>query len=127
MIHSSKKVGLSRIFPDGEIPSTTDERLIKAKWFYFSKFVQSFDYDAYLKWKSSEKSEQPTEGVKMTGAKSKEKDDEPHYPLSFHQICDMIARGEEIPGIRQIPNKLHEGTPSKPSLQPRPKPWEKKQ
>jgi len=38
----------------------------------------------------------------------------------------MIAKGLPIPGIRQIPNKINEGTPSKPSMKPRPKPWELK-
>jgi len=53
-------------------------------------------------------------------------DNKPKYPKSFYEICEMIAKGLPIPGIRQIPNKINEGTPSKPSMKPRPKPWELK-
>ncbi|RUS20799.1 hypothetical protein BC937DRAFT_94365 [Endogone sp. FLAS-F59071] len=44
--------------------------------------------------------------------------------LSFAQLVDMINKGEPIPGIKQIPNKLNEGTPSVPSQPRRQKPWE---
>ena len=53
-------------------------------------------------------------------------EDKPKYPKSFYEICEMIAKGLPVPGIRQIPNKINEGTPSKPSMKPRPKPWELK-
>jgi hypothetical protein len=53
-------------------------------------------------------------------------EDKPKYPKSFYEICEMIAKNQPIPGIRQIPNKINEGTPSKPSMKPRPKPWELK-
>jgi len=59
--------------------------------------------------------------------KEEENDDnKPKYPKSFYEICEMIAKGLPVPGIRQIPNKINEGTPSKPSMKPRPKPWELK-
>lgn len=36
----------------------------------------------------------------------------------------MIEKGIEIPGIKQIPNKLNEGVPSEAKMTARPKPWE---
>ena len=49
---------------------------------------------------------------------------QPKYPRSFQELCEMVARGEPIPGIMQIPDKINEGTPSVPTLTPRKKPWE---
>ncbi|KAJ3148584.1 hypothetical protein HDU89_004682 [Geranomyces variabilis] len=47
------------------------------------------------------------------------------YPRSFQEICEMVARGDEVPGIRQIPDKLNDAPPSTSALGPRKKPWEK--
>ncbi|KAF8920468.1 hypothetical protein BGZ58_004356 [Dissophora ornata] len=51
---------------------------------------------------------------------------DPTYPKSFQEICELIAAGKPIPGIRQIPNNLAEGTPSEAKLAPKLKPWEQK-
>ncbi|KAI9010129.1 hypothetical protein DFJ74DRAFT_685939 [Hyaloraphidium curvatum] len=51
--------------------------------------------------------------------------DEPKYPASFMELCQMLAEGKPIPGIREIPNKINEGTPSEAKEAPRKKPWEK--
>ncbi|KAF9558805.1 hypothetical protein EC968_006861 [Mortierella alpina] len=51
---------------------------------------------------------------------------DPSYPKSFQEICELIASGKPIPGIRQIPNNLAEGTPSEAKLAPKLKPWEAK-
>ncbi|KAJ3156180.1 hypothetical protein HDU86_004148 [Geranomyces michiganensis] len=48
-----------------------------------------------------------------------------HYPRSFQEICEMVARGDEVPGIRQIPDRLNDAAPSASALGPRKKPWEK--
>lgn len=51
------------------------------------------------------------------------------YPSSFADVVALISRGEPIPGVREIPDQLAEGEPSKPVLasdeskRPR-KPWE---
>jgi hypothetical protein len=39
---------------------------------------------------------------------------------------EKIEKGEEIPGIKQIPNKLNDAAPSEAKLSVRPKPWEMK-
>ncbi|KAL7007487.1 hypothetical protein EMMF5_002951 [Cystobasidiomycetes sp. EMM_F5] len=57
--------------------------------------------------------------------------DEPQYPVTFEQLAEMIATGTPIPGIREIPNKLNESTPTAPivagSAHAARKPWESTQ
>lgn len=50
--------------------------------------------------------------------------DQPPVRLTFQEIVEKIEKGEEIPGIKQIPNKLNEASPSEAKLAARPKPWE---
>ncbi|KAI8877767.1 hypothetical protein K501DRAFT_259803 [Backusella circina FSU 941] len=99
--------------------------LEKAKLFYYSKFVTPVDADAYKQWKEDKKEQK--EEVKTEGEEEEEeeekKDDKPPR-FTFQELVDMIEKGVEIPGIRQIPNKLNEGTPSESKMTARPKPWE---
>ncbi|TPX32067.1 hypothetical protein SmJEL517_g04787 [Synchytrium microbalum] len=111
----------------------------KAKWFYYCKFVQKFDYEAYLTWKNGSSTaatsastgatttdaQKPSSSFAATAELQTDDSEQPKYPRSFAELCEMVARGEPIPGIRQIPNKLNEGTPSQATLAPRKKPWEK--
>lgn len=46
-------------------------------------------------------------------------------PASFAEICDMIAEGKPIPGIKDIPDMILEGQASETQTQRRKKPWEK--
>ncbi|ORZ17054.1 hypothetical protein BCR42DRAFT_413828 [Absidia repens] len=110
-----------------------DEMLEKAKWFYYTKFVEAFDFNEYQKWKTkvetteeTERDQTTTEGSTSTTMTAN--GDQVTVPpkLSFQQIVEMIETGQEIPGIRQIPDKLNEGEPSQPKLKARPKPWEQK-
>ncbi|KAI7852485.1 hypothetical protein BDC45DRAFT_513492 [Circinella umbellata] len=122
-----------------EDPSTQKEVVERAKWFYYTKFFKSFDLEAFREWnnnKDNSKTEETkniTETTQETDAKepadtdSKEnKDGEDDKPqrFTFQELVEMIESGKEIPGIRQIPNKINEGTPSEPKLSIRQKPWE---
>ncbi|CAI2185870.1 14546_t:CDS:2 [Funneliformis geosporum] len=119
----------------------------KAKWFYYSKVIQEFDYNDYLVWKTNlnKSASSHLEGnqsniksssvVLSTDSQEISTKDErpeqattdnPQYPQSFQQVVEMLATGQQIPGIKQIPNELNKGTPSNPTFKPRPKPWEKK-
>ncbi len=49
----------------------------------------------------------------------------PRYPKSFQEVCEMLQRGEPLPGVRDIPNTLSALPPTPPTLAPRRKPWEK--
>jgi len=51
-------------------------------------------------------------------------DGAPH-PATFAEICEMIASGKEIPGIKQIPDVVLEGQGTQASATKRKKPWEK--
>ncbi|KAM0753965.1 hypothetical protein T439DRAFT_168228 [Meredithblackwellia eburnea MCA 4105] len=51
--------------------------------------------------------------------------DEPPYPLSFAALAQLIATGQPIPGIKEIPDKLTEEQPTVSTQQARRKPWEK--
>ncbi|KAI8393534.1 uncharacterized protein BYT42DRAFT_609322 [Radiomyces spectabilis] len=102
--------------------SNQGDVLEKAKWFYYNKFIEAFDYDEYQAWKAG------TPGASDGGEEKQEQsqDDERPPRLTFQEIVQMIETGQEIPGIKQIPDTLNEGTPSTPKLKARPKPWETK-
>ncbi|KND00906.1 uncharacterized protein SPPG_04006 [Spizellomyces punctatus DAOM BR117] len=124
-----------------------EEAIEKAKCFYYSKFFRPINYLQYLKWKTDQSSASPSPDMSndimptvasqsSTGEKeekndilpqpSEQKVSEPQYPRSFQELCEMVARGEEVPGIRTIPNKINEAPPSESHLAPRRKPWETK-
>ncbi|KAI8054685.1 hypothetical protein BDF22DRAFT_742626 [Syncephalis plumigaleata] len=113
-----------------ELHSIETER---ARWFYYNKFIEAFDYDTYYQWKQTrnepqedtdkmdKKEEQATSSPETTDSSAQE----PAYPNSFQAICELIAAGKPVPGIRYIPDRLNEEPPSQSSMTPRPKPWEK--
>ncbi|KAI8332644.1 hypothetical protein BC941DRAFT_474070 [Chlamydoabsidia padenii] len=134
------KAGVSSIMKNQE--GSKDEVLEKAKWFYYTKFMEAFDFDDYQQWK---KDNMDKEGHATTKAETAEEEvinnktesieysitttvDGERVPvppkLTFQEITEMIETGQEIPGIRTIPNKLNEGKPSQPQMKTRPKPWE---
>ncbi|PWW74859.1 hypothetical protein C7212DRAFT_345808 [Tuber magnatum] len=47
------------------------------------------------------------------------------YPNSFAYIVELITTGQQIPGIKHIPNELNSAPPSEPVRAKRSKPWEK--
>ncbi|KAI8148617.1 hypothetical protein BJV82DRAFT_270496 [Fennellomyces sp. T-0311] len=104
-----------------EDPSSENEVVERAKWFYYTKFVKSFDLEAFRAWNGSSGNEEKEE--KKEEEKKDAKEDAPRR-LTFQELVEMIETGQEIPGIRQIPNKINEGTPSEPKLSARRKPWE---
>ncbi|GAN00923.1 conserved hypothetical protein [Mucor ambiguus] len=90
--------------------------LLRAKLFYYTKVIDtSFDADAYKTWKN--------ENQEPVIEQNDDSDDKPPR-FTFQELVDMIEKGIEIPGIKQIPNVLNEGTPSEAKMTARPKPWE---
>ncbi|KAG9073087.1 hypothetical protein KI688_000874 [Linnemannia hyalina] len=138
------QAGLKSIIGNAQNKSAQEQKdaVEKAKYFYYSRFVQSFDYNQYQAWRQlkaatsinqdeSQGSSAPssTPIVDETIAEESQSSStaaDPTYPKSFQEICELIASGKPIPGIRQIPNNLAEGTPSEAKLAPKLKPWEKK-
>ncbi|KAJ3023245.1 hypothetical protein HKX48_003849 [Thoreauomyces humboldtii] len=108
----------------------------QAKFFYFSRFVQPIDRNGYLAWIKKQTAvpsaiSLPTEdGSARTSTEEESEpgsgpgDDAAQYPRSFQEICEMVAKGELVPGIKQIPDTLNEQAPSASALNPRKKPWE---
>ncbi|CAG8587567.1 24332_t:CDS:2 [Dentiscutata erythropus] len=97
----------------------------KAKWFYFSKVVQKFDYNEYLAWKSNKSSAFGSSKNQNTSRQDVTTDETPQYSRTFQQVVEMIRNNQPIPGIKAIPDKINSGTPSTSTIKPRPKPWEK--
>ncbi|KAF9550160.1 hypothetical protein EC957_001646 [Mortierella hygrophila] len=141
------QAGMKSIIGNAQNKSAQEQKdaVEKAKYFYYSRFVQSFDYNQYQAWRqlkaatsidqdesqgSSAPSSTPAAPiVDETIAEESQSSStaaDPTYPKSFQEICELIASGKPIPGIRQIPNNLAEGTPSEAKLAPKLKPWEKK-
>ncbi|KAF0466791.1 hypothetical protein F8M41_026082 [Gigaspora margarita] len=98
----------------------------KAKWFYFSKVVQKFDYNEYLAWKSDKSSVFELSNNQNTSRQDVKTDDAPQYSRTFQQLAEMIRTNQPIPGIKNIPDEINRGTPSTSIIKPRPKPWEKR-
>ncbi|KAF9303517.1 hypothetical protein BGZ74_003589 [Mortierella antarctica] len=132
------QTGLKSILDNnlGKTEKDQEDAVRNAKFFYYSRFVRNFDYQQYLAWRATGgsgsaqetqeiKDEQQTIEAAPQEAESSSSDANPSYPKSFQEICELIASGKPIPGIRQIPNNLAEGTPSAPKLAPKPKPWER--
>lgn len=46
-------------------------------------------------------------------------------PASFAEICQLIAEGKPIPGIKEIPDTVLEGQATASTVPKRRKPWEK--
>ncbi|KAG0281822.1 hypothetical protein BGZ95_009759 [Linnemannia exigua] len=149
------QAGLKSIIGNNQNRSSQEQQdaVEKAKYFYYSRFVQDFDYNQYQAWRklksftttttTTEQDRQETSqaigssGPTTTASETVEQESQsssidaapaadPSYPKSFQEICELIASGKPIPGIRQIPNNLAEGTPSEAKLAPKLKPWEKK-
>ncbi|KAK3813485.1 MAG: hypothetical protein JOS17DRAFT_779380 [Linnemannia elongata] len=142
------QAGLRSIIGNNQNKSAQEQKeaVEKAKYFYYSRFVQNFDYNQYQAWRqlkaaTSADQDEPqgssappstnaapiiNETVAEESQSSSATAADPTYPKSFQEICELIASGKPIPGIRQIPNNLAEGTPSEAKLAPKLKPWEKK-
>ncbi|KAI9033676.1 hypothetical protein CLU79DRAFT_724863 [Phycomyces nitens] len=85
---------------------SSDDVLERAQWFYYTKFVEPFDLEAFREWKEKQVADQAPKR------------------FTFQELVEMIETGKEVPGIKQIPNTLNEGKPSQPKLSVRRKPWE---
>ncbi|KAJ1643231.1 hypothetical protein J3B02_000311 [Coemansia erecta] len=91
------------------IPDNTNPQVLdRAKLFYYSQAVEAIDQQQYTLWKQT-------------------RDDKRAFTppsVPFAEVVRMISQGEQVPGIRRIPEKLNEQTPSISTLKAPPKPWE---
>ncbi|TPX78396.1 hypothetical protein CcCBS67573_g00265 [Chytriomyces confervae] len=123
---------LSRMAQQNQSSDAIEAAVNDAKRFYFAKYIAATTVDqapAPSTGNSSDPSHSNSETM-MTESVATSGEDvsspaQATYPKSFAEICAMVARGEEIPGIRLIPTTVHDPSlASKPVAPKRLKPWE---
>ncbi|KAI9503128.1 hypothetical protein BX070DRAFT_224783 [Coemansia spiralis] len=122
------------------IPNSHDPQILQqAKAFYFSKTHAPLNLEEYSKWKAAQQNSAQSaddagfpnqaEAEQRISEATKPEISIPGapYSASFAEVVEMITSGKEIPGIRDIPDKLNEQVPSMSTAKPPPKPWERQQ
>ncbi|KAK2871609.1 hypothetical protein FQN49_003012 [Arthroderma sp. PD_2] len=144
------KLGLAVILGQPGTPATdeqinrTDDLVLKAKCFYFSKkfsIQPPIDYLSYKQWLQQPSQPQVEENTSPSNVDasttapeststptaqdvSKSGEEQPAYPSSFARIVELITTGQPIPGIQQIPDTVLTGQETVSTAQRRRKPWE---
>lgn len=141
--------GLRAILGSVQDPAQVEHLTLRAKCYYYArKSGTPVDFDGYKQWiESLRGGNQETNGAANTvnastsqptpaqPAQSTPTDPEGSvggmggmgnapYSASFAEICEMIAEGKPIPGIKDIPDTILEGQASESQTQKRKKPWE---
>ena len=99
------------------------ERIQQAKYFYYRKFIdEQFEATEYEAWVNTGNKDVQSNACEPDGCVSIQ--DPPVHPLSFQEVMEKVARGETIPGVRQIPAIIRDVPLSKSAMEPRKKPWE---
>lgn len=131
--------GLRAILGSTQDEAQLQHLTLRAKCYYYArKSGTKVDFDGYKRWVEGgrnaetssglapeentniaqpvQPSEQQTGSGAMGGAPK---------PASFAEICELIAEGKPIPGIKDIPDTILEGQASESQATKRTKPWEK--
>jgi len=131
--------GLRAILGSSNSPEQIEHLTIRARcYFYARKFGTRVDFQGYQQWVQN-RSQQTTNGLSVTTQDSpivrqihQTQDSQNHAPhgdaptpASFAEICEMIAEGKPIPGIKEIPDTVLQGQGTQSSATRRKKPWEK--
>lgn len=132
--------GLRAILGSVQDPAQVEHLTLRARCYYYSrKAGTTVDFDGYKNWVENQQhatngSHPPnTDTSAMNGleegyggvAASDGGMGSAPKPASFAEICDMIAEGKPIPGIKDIPDTILEGQASESQKAERRKPWEK--
>lgn len=129
--------GLRAILGSVQDPQQVEHLTLRAKCYYYArKAGTAVDFDGYKNWVESRR-QGGAVGSTIDGTngetfpqQTQQADggmgDAPK-PASFAEICDMIAEGKPIPGIKDIPDTILEGQASDKQAEGRKKPWEKSQ
>lgn len=128
--------GLSAILGSVQNPEQVEHLTLRAKCYYFArKAGTTVDFEGYKQWVQSRGTSTqivngttslgsvtavPTEGDAGAGGMA-----QAPKPASFAEICDLIAEGKPIPGIKDIPDTILEGQASESQAETRRKPWER--
>ncbi|TKX26185.1 hypothetical protein C1H76_1538 [Elsinoe australis] len=134
--------GLNAILGSANSPEQIARLTLRARCFYYSrKFGTKVDFDGYQAWKSSPASTTNGTGQavsipQMENTQSDMPAPQPApssggahgnapTPASFAEICQLIAEGKPIPGIKEIPETVLEGQATASTAPRRKKPWER--
>ena len=133
--------GLKSITGSTEDQVQLEHLTLRAKCFYYArKSGTKVDFEGYKRWVEGGRGDgqmnglgsQPVEeapAVQVAGSQnpstgSGAMGDAPK-PASFAEICELIAEGKPIPGIKDIPDTVLEGQSTASQAAKRTKPWEK--
>jgi hypothetical protein len=133
--------GLKSITGSAQDQAQLEHLTLRAKCFYYArKSGTKVDFEGYKRWVDGGRETGPANGLgsqpmeeapavqpvgsQNTGTSSGAMGDAPK-PASFAEICDLIAEGKPIPGIKDIPDTVLEGQSTASQATKRTKPWEK--
>lgn len=131
--------GLQAILGSVRDPDQVAHLSLRAKCYYYARKTGTpVDFEGYKQWAESRgsnesnghlPSSESAEGVVLQPAEQQSAGDNgmagAPKPASFAEICEMIAEGKPIPGIKDIPDTILEGQASEANKEKRKKPWEK--
>ncbi|KAF7190195.1 hypothetical protein HII31_08526 [Pseudocercospora fuligena] len=117
--------GLRAILGSAENEQQVEHLTLRAKCYYYARKAGTpVDFDGYKAWVESGRTNGNAAVMHAPADSSGGMADAPK-PASFAEICDMIAEGKPIPGIKDIPDTILEGQASESNTARRKKPWEK--
>jgi len=133
--------GLKSITGSTEDQAQLEHLTLRAKCFYYArKSGTKVDFEGYKRWVEGGREDGQTNGpgsLPVEGAPAVQvvesqnastgsgaMGDAPK-PASFAEICELIAEGKPIPGIKDIPDTVLEGQSTVSQAAKRTKPWEK--
>ena len=125
--------GLRAILGSVQDPQQVDHLTLRAKCYYYARKAGTpVDFDGYKSWVEGGRPESWTRGTENGGdavnAEAGAQNDQSAggmgdapKPASFAEICEMIAEGKPIPGIKEIPDTILEGQASETQAEKRKK------
>ncbi|GAB7354428.1 hypothetical protein MBLNU459_g4919t1 [Dothideomycetes sp. NU459] len=132
--------GLRAILGSAATPDQIAHLTTRAKCYYFArKFKSTVDFQGYLAWSKAQQDmlngapllhtgvDTTTEGpdsLAPAASQTAATLGNAPPPASFAEICELIAAGKPIPGIKDIPDTVLEGQGTHSHANARKKPWE---
>lgn len=126
--------GLNAILGSVQNAQQVEHLTLRAKCYYYARKIGTpVDFDGYKRWTEEHGGGGAVNGnaqiAQIVSSESSGNDPsgvaEAPKPASFAEICDMIAEGKPIPGIKDIPDTILAGQSSESQASRRKKPWEK--
>lgn len=131
--------GLQAILGSVQDPQQIEHLTLRAKCYYYArKAGTAVNFEGYKHWVQARSNTSGRTGVNGNLAGTSPATIVPAEsdtgaggmasapkPASFAEICDLIAEGKPIPGIKDIPDTILEGQASESQAEKRRKPWER--